>query len=304
MPGKQHTSSADPSLKKPVSPVKTQGDATLYRAETLATAGNMAAGLIHEFSQPLSYLTTDGDRLQQIADAWPAVQVWFEHIATQVSVPPPVAELLQALGQELDPIADDLNAGCASMRAQLHRLRALTDHRSNMTHLETWPAHAHAKPLAQIRAAIEASHGRLLRAGATATVLGEDAQPPIPDVAMPAWALFRIVYHLLQNGLRAVEHRPDASKSISVQATFDLSKDSVVLVVVDEGQGMDEATCSRACEPLFSLWPEGAGLGLAHVQRLVDMACGSLKLISAPNKGTRVEICLPCASATSDLNPS
>jgi PAS domain S-box-containing protein len=72
----------------------------------------------------------------------------------------------------------------------------------------------------------------------------------------------------------------------------------VVLAVTDTGEGMDEATLQRATEPFFTTKGvgKGTGLGLSMVLGLAEQLGGTLKLISAPGKGTTAEIWLPAAT--------
>jgi PAS domain S-box-containing protein len=73
------------------------------------------------------------------------------------------------------------------------------------------------------------------------------------------------------------------------------------LDVVDDGEGMDEATVARACEPFFTTRPQGshAGLGLAVVNGVVQQHGGFLTIESTPGAGTRVSLFLPAeAGAT------
>jgi signal transduction histidine kinase len=71
--------------------------------------------------------------------------------------------------------------------------------------------------------------------------------------------------------------------------------DYVRLRVVDTGAGMDEATRAKATEPFFTTkWPGmGAGLGLSVAQGIAAQSKGMLRINSAPNLGTTVELWLP-----------
>ena len=62
------------------------------------------------------------------------------------------------------------------------------------------------------------------------------------------------------------------------------SPEGVVVTVADNGRGMDEAAQERA------LSGQGGGLGLSIVQRLLKQNGGALSLLSAPGRGTQVEL--------------
>ena len=74
----------------------------------------------------------------------------------------------------------------------------------------------------------------------------------------------------------------------------------VMLVVSDEGVGMDSETQQSIFEPFFTTKPEGAGLGLATVRSAVDRAGGLIRVDSAPGRGTTFQVYLPCADERSE----
>jgi len=71
--------------------------------------------------------------------------------------------------------------------------------------------------------------------------------------------------------------------------------EGVELVVEDDGVGMDAGTRERAFDDFFTTKPNGSGLGLAFVRRVVLAHGGDVGLTSAPGHGTVVRIRLPAA---------
>lgn len=112
---------------------------------------------------------------------------------------------------------------------------------------------------------------------------------PTPQVHADPSQLEQIVVNLVANA------RDAESGSITIRTVA--AGDEAVLIVADDGHGMDEETRARAFDAFFTTRDEdnGTGLGLAIVQRIVTAAGGSIALESAPGRGTRVEIRLPAA---------
>ena len=73
----------------------------------------------------------------------------------------------------------------------------------------------------------------------------------------------------------------------------------VKLSLIDEGEGVDEATLSRATEPFFTTkgLGKGTGLGLSMVHGLVAQSGGKLQIHNQRGRGTTMSLYLPATVA-------
>jgi len=85
--------------------------------------------------------------------------------------------------------------------------------------------------------------------------------------------------------------------AIHLSARADETHHAVLLLVRDDGPGMDEATQARAFTPFFSRQEAGRrrGLGLARAQRYVENNGGRIRIDSSPGAGTTAIVELPAA---------
>jgi signal transduction histidine kinase len=76
----------------------------------------------------------------------------------------------------------------------------------------------------------------------------------------------------------------------------------VLLVVSDNGRGMDATTREHLFDPFFTTKNagQGTGLGLTTVRTIVTTNRGLIHFESEPGRGTRVMVLLPCASQPAD----
>lgn len=112
-------------------------------------------------------------------------------------------------------------------------------------------------------------------------------------------ALLRILLNLVENATTATVGRPDAA----IRVACELQGERVVLGVSDNGVGIPCELQEWFFEPLFSTKPNGSGMGLAIVQKLVAKMDGTIDLRSEPRAETWVEIRLPRAVESGDSLP-
>ena len=72
----------------------------------------------------------------------------------------------------------------------------------------------------------------------------------------------------------------------------------VILEIIDTGEGMSAETQSRMFDTFFSTKPDGSGLGLPTVRKIVEAHRGTILCDSEPGRGTRFSISLPQAPQT------
>jgi len=100
-------------------------------------------------------------------------------------------------------------------------------------------------------------------------------------------SLCSVLISLLENALQVSV----AGSQISLAC--EVSEDTVMLMVADEGPGIEPVVVERLFDPFFTTRPEGTGLGLAIAHDVVRSMHGEIRVESAPGAGSRFTVCLP-----------
>ncbi len=80
--------------------------------------------------------------------------------------------------------------------------------------------------------------------------------------------------------------------------------DGVMITVTDDGIGMSETTLARLYEPFFTTKGEsGSGLGMSVAYGIVQRHRGEIRVTSSPGQGTRVEVHLPLTTRRPAAQP-
>jgi two-component system, cell cycle sensor histidine kinase and response regulator CckA len=139
-----------------------------------------------------------------------------------------------------------------------------------------------------------------------------DLHHQLPAVQATVPRISQLLMNLASNASEAIGDRDGVirvtTRSVMMTPGFELSErlaagEYVKLEVSDTGVGMSPDIQARVFDPFFSTKSPGRGLGLALVQGIVRRLGGAIHLTSQPNRGTSVQVFLPCAATTSVTIP-
>lgn len=118
---------------------------------------------------------------------------------------------------------------------------------------------------------------------------------PAPEVSLDRPLMQQVVLNLLANSSDALL---DREGEIRVSVGPDAGTDAVVLTVADDGCGIPDEMREHIYSPLFTTKPDGPGLGLSIVKRIVESHGGRIACASTPGTGTTFTVSLPRAPAS------
>lgn len=99
--------------------------------------------------------------------------------------------------------------------------------------------------------------------------------------------LQRALTNLISNAIEASREGQKVSLSLKTE------KEKILILIRDQGAGMDQETLENVFIPFYSKKPQGTGLGMAIVKKVVEAHDGKILIHSQPGRGTEVRIELP-----------
>jgi signal transduction histidine kinase len=117
--------------------------------------------------------------------------------------------------------------------------------------------------------------------------------PEMPPFAFDAELMERVFYNLVLNAAQATA--PGGTVTVKTRAEGRTAE----IAVIDRGVGIGAEQMKDIFNPFFTTKPEGVGLGLAIVAKIVDEHGGKIAVESEPGKGSIFCVSLPMDPAPS-----
>jgi len=230
--------------------------ARLAHAMRVNTVGEMASGIAHELTQPLTAILSRSQAGLRLAR----------------SPSPDRDEIICVL---------DANVRLAKRAGDiLARLRAYVSN--------SGPAPESTSLNQLVGNVAELMQGDLERRG---IALELDLAPGDPVCMVDRVSVEQVVHNLVRNAADAVEGLPQERRTVTITTTA--GGDMAVIAVRDRGPGIAAVDLPRLFEPFFTTKPGGMGLGLPLCERIVEAFGGRITAANAPEGGAVFTIRLP-----------
>jgi signal transduction histidine kinase len=236
--------------------------------ERLASLGTLAAGIVHEINNPMTYVKSN-------------VSALFEDLSSQRALP---AELQEYVTEVLPATLDGIQRICAIV-SDLRRFS-----RGEAEHRVAYDLNA------EVEAAVRMTRGPLQASGGVEVDLGR-----VPQMLGHPRQISQVIINLLVNAAQAM-----AGRQGKVFVSTRQEEGMAVLRVRDAGSGMGPEVLAHLFEPFFTTKPvgEGTGMGLMMVHDIVAAHGGRIEVQSQPGQGSTFTIRLPQVPELSEEPPS
>jgi two-component system, NtrC family, sensor kinase len=249
----------------------------------MASLGRLAAGVAHELNNPVGFIYSNLDLLQQDLETISKLLTFYEN----AELPAPVREQAEQIKSEngtafafedCDALISDCKEGAERITAIVQNLRTF----SRLDEAAIKRINIHDGIDSTIRLLSRyfgAGHVQLIRN------YGE-----IPEIEAYAGQLNQVWMNILANAAQAL---PASGGSVTISTG--LLEGRVVVEISDTGKGISQPDLERIFDPFYTTKPlgEGTGLGLSISFGIVQKHQGSIRVRSTVGVGTTFAITLP-----------
>ncbi|MCP4748076.1 MAG: hypothetical protein GY874_18350 [Desulfobacteraceae bacterium] len=111
----------------------------------------------------------------------------------------------------------------------------------------------------------------------------------LPKIPVDSEQVKQVFLNLILNSTQAM----DGTGQITIKTDLGDHDDFIKISIDDTGKGIEEKNIKRIFDPFFTTREEGTGLGLAVVQKIVELNGGYINVASQLGQGTTFNIFLP-----------
>ncbi|WP_292433422.1 PAS domain S-box protein [Methylobacter sp.] len=230
----------------------------LAHVTRLGLMGEMASGIAHEVNQPLAAISS-------------YTQVSLNLINTENPDLVQLTEILSKTQQQA------LRAGRI-----IHRMR------------EFVKSHAKHRSTADINVLIHEAVGLCMADLKQNSIkLTFELEKNLPPIYVDQIQIEQVIMNLIRNSIETLQNKP-AKQQPQINIHSQLTSDNNILVMVkDNGQGLDEGQQQQILTPFYTTKANGMGMGLSISRSIIEAHEGALHFNSQPGKGASFYFTLP-----------
>ena len=264
-----------------------QLEGRLVQSEKLASIGQLAAGVAHEINNPLSFLASNADMLEQyLARLFEMLAIYQDAEPAMDAVPGLAARLrAQRVRLELDYLREDIPILMAESRDGMGRVSKIVQSLKDFSRTDSLQQWEWADLHRCIDSTLNIIASEVRKVADVVKQYGA-----LPEVECMPSQLNQVFMNLLVNASHAVG--PERGL---ITIRTGVADGQGWIEVADNGCGIAGDVLPRIFDPFFTTKAigKGTGLGLSLSYGIVQNHRGRIDVESAPGAGSRFRITLP-----------
>ncbi|MDZ7869070.1 MAG: ATP-binding protein [Rheinheimera sp.] len=259
----------------------------LLQSEKMAAIGQLAAGVAHEINNPIGFISSNLQTLQDYAARLLKLTAFYEKIVSKTG-----NETFLALQRDtqqrlqFDFVRTDLPELLTESIDGIDRVAEIVKNLKAFSHVDN----AQWQP-ANLVDGLENTLKIAANQLKYHVEIHRDYAADLPEVYCQPNQINQVLLNLLVNAAQAMDHKGHLHLRAWQQ------DQSVCIEVRDSGPGIAPEHMSRLFEPFFTTKPvgSGTGLGLSLSYSIIKKHQGDILVQSKPGEGASFIVCLPVA---------
>jgi signal transduction histidine kinase len=257
----------------------------LLQSEKMAAIGQLAAGVAHEINNPIGFINSNLQSLQDYASKILKLVSFYEKVLSKVQ-----NKTLFNLQQEMQDriqysfLKEDMPELVTESLEGISRVSEIVKSLKGFSHVDNseWQ---YADIIEGIENTLKIANSALKNN----IEIHRDYQHELPTLFCQPMQLNQVFLNLLVNAAQAIEDKGDIY--IVVSAT----KTELRVEIKDTGCGISESGMRKIFEPFYTTKPvgQGTGLGLSLSYSIIQKHKGDIMVTSDLNVGTTFTITIP-----------
>ena len=286
---KEYTKDLEGLLDKKAGEIK-DAHAMLLQSEKLASIGQLAAGVAHEINNPLGFISSNLNTLEEYIKDIKILMVKYKDIhSINNEERLMLLEKIESLKKEMDIefILDDLVQLVAESKEGADRVKKIVADLKDFSRVD----HGE-KEFFNINQGMESTLNMVKNELKYKADITKEFNE-IPEIECYPQELNQVFMNLLTNAAQAIEKR--GKIGIKTSLVNHNGHDFIEVRISDTGTGIAAENLNRIFDPFFTTKDvgKGTGLGLNISYKIIEKHNGEIKVESEVGKGTRFIVKLP-----------
>lgn len=257
----------------------------LLQSEKMAAIGQLAAGVAHEINNPIGFISSNLQTMQDYADRLLKLVSFYEKVVNKTG-----NETIQALQRDMqqrlqfDFVRQDLTELLTESVDGIDRVAEIVKNLKSFSHVDNaqWQ---YASLVDGLENTLKIAANQLKYK----VEIHRDYQADVPDVYCQPMQINQVFLNLLVNAAQAMEQRGHLYLKIWQQ------QQQVCVEIRDTGTGIAAEHMKRLFEPFFTtkVVGSGTGLGLSLSYSIIKKHQGDILVHSVLGEGSRFTLVLP-----------
>ncbi|MCB9335607.1 MAG: GHKL domain-containing protein [Flavobacteriales bacterium] len=261
----------------------------LVDSEKMASLGQLTAGVAHEINNPINFVSSNIPPLKQDIEDLTTIIDKYSELKNSTEIGEKLQEI-EALKNSLDYnyLKEELQIIISGIENGAKRTTEIVSGLKNFSRMDESDLQ-----LADINEGINST--LVILKSSLNNIQLEMKLNPLPKIECYPGKLNQVFMNLINNSIQAIEeNKSNITKGIIAIETLE-KEDSILILIADNGIGMNKDTQKKIFDPFFTTKKvgQGTGLGLSIVYTIIQNHQGKIEVQSNINEGCVFIIILP-----------